>query len=88
MSSFKSNENIHKKEDMSYYVVSANKASSSLGHICWIISEIRFKSLNRYSVRQYKSGGNDVIQPKYEVNSLMKAIDVSPLVQVLAISAG
>ena len=26
--SFKSNENIHKKEDRSYYVVSANKASS------------------------------------------------------------
>ena len=28
MSFFKSNENIHKKEDGSYYVVSANKASS------------------------------------------------------------
>ena len=28
MSSFKSNENIHNKEDGSYYVVSANKASS------------------------------------------------------------
>ena len=28
MCSFKSNENIHKKEDGSYYVVSANKASS------------------------------------------------------------
>ena len=28
MSSFKSNENIHKKEDGSYYIVSANKASS------------------------------------------------------------
>ena len=28
MSSFKSDENIHKKEDGSYYVVSANKASS------------------------------------------------------------
>ena len=28
MSSFKSNENIHEKEDGSYYVVSANKASS------------------------------------------------------------
>ena len=27
MSSFKSNENIHKKEDGSYYVVSASKAS-------------------------------------------------------------
>ena len=26
--SFKSNENIHKKEDGSYYVASANKASS------------------------------------------------------------
>ena len=30
MRSFKSNENIHKKEGGSYYVVSANKASSSL----------------------------------------------------------
>ena len=28
MSSFKSNENIHKKEDGSYYVVLANKVSS------------------------------------------------------------
>ena len=28
MRSFKSNENIHKKEGGSYYVVSANKASS------------------------------------------------------------
>ena len=28
MSSFKSNENIHKKEDGPYYVVSANKAPS------------------------------------------------------------
>ena len=28
MMSFKSNENIHKKEGGSYYVVSANKASS------------------------------------------------------------
>ena len=28
MSSFKSNENIHKKEDGPYYVVSANKAIS------------------------------------------------------------
>ena len=28
MSSFKSNENIHKKQDASYYVVSAKKASS------------------------------------------------------------
>ena len=28
LSSFKSNENIHEREDGSYYVVSANKASS------------------------------------------------------------
>ena len=28
LSSFKSNENIHKREDGSYYEVSANKASS------------------------------------------------------------
>ena len=30
MRSFKSNENIHKKEGGSYYVVSANKASSAV----------------------------------------------------------
>ena len=29
LSSFKSNENIHKREDGSYYVVSANKDSNS-----------------------------------------------------------
>ena len=32
MSSFKSNENIRKKEDGSYYVVSANKPSSVFDH--------------------------------------------------------
>ena len=30
MRSFKSNENIHKKEGGSYYVVSANKAANNL----------------------------------------------------------
>ena len=33
MSSFKSNENIHKKEDGPYYVVSANKAENPLIHL-------------------------------------------------------
>ena len=33
MSSFKSNENIHKKEDWSYYVVSANKRQT---HLEWL----------------------------------------------------
>ena len=33
MRSFKSNENIHKKEGGSYYVVSANKASYKYKHI-------------------------------------------------------
>ena len=32
VSSFKSNENIHKKEDGSYYVVSANKLLSDRQH--------------------------------------------------------
>ena len=34
MRSFKSNENIHKKESGSYYVVSANKASSVTLKFC------------------------------------------------------
>ena len=33
MSSFKSNENVHKKEDGSYYVVSANEANMSPQYI-------------------------------------------------------
>ena len=39
MSSFKSNENIHKKEDGSYYVVSANKASSVTLNLILVFDE-------------------------------------------------
>ena len=47
MRSFKSNENIHKKEGGSYYVVSANKASSVTlsavyKNIRWFLSVLRF----------------------------------------------
>ena len=41
MRSFKSNENIHKKEGGSYYVVSANKASS----VCRVSSLSTVKDL-------------------------------------------
>ena len=40
MSPFKSNENIHKKKDASYYVVSANKASSAT--LYWQTDKILF----------------------------------------------
>ena len=45
MSSFKSNENIHKKEDWSYYVVSANKASSVT--LSWPGNESRFQIIKK-----------------------------------------
>ena len=52
MSSFKSNENIHKKEDGSYYVVSANKASSVA--LKWPSNESQRKhtAILRISIRQ------------------------------------
>ena len=52
MSSFKSNENIRKKEDGSYYVVSANKASSVA--LKWPGNESQRKhtAILRISIRQ------------------------------------
>ena len=51
MSSFKSNENIHKKEDGSYYVVSANKASSVT--LLWPGSETCIIYIQRRNVWDY-----------------------------------
>ena len=46
MRSFKSNENIHKKEGGSYYVVSANKASSvTLKNLSWLGPELFVRCL-------------------------------------------
>ena len=44
MRSFKSNENIHKKEGGSYYVVSANKAST-----CFV-NKIEIKAIFSFSI--------------------------------------
>ena len=43
MRSFKSNENIHKKEGGSYYVVSANKARGNILQFCEFQIGSRFK---------------------------------------------
>ena len=45
MRSFKSNENIHKKEGGSYYVVSANKASSVTLHKLYKVNEYNQKEI-------------------------------------------
>ena len=52
MSSFESNENIHKKEDGSYYVVSANKASSVTLHWPGNESQRKHIAILRISNRQ------------------------------------
>ena len=44
MSSFKSNENIHKKEDGSYYVVSASSVGSRL--VSWYVLALFVRRLN------------------------------------------
>ena len=49
MRSFKSNENTHKKEDGSYYVVSANKAFESLNVDDKPVSEITGENPNKLS---------------------------------------
>ena len=59
MRSFKSNENIHKKEGGSYYVVSANKASSvTLQHMK---RESVFHALPHTLTRKRKYAGISVI---------------------------
>ena len=52
MRSFKSNENIHKKEGGSYYVVSANKASSVTLHSPGNESQRKPTAILRISNRQ------------------------------------
>ena len=52
MSSFKSNENIHKKKGGSYYVVSANKASSKTLQSPGYESRKKYTAILRISNRQ------------------------------------
>ena len=52
MRSFKSNENIHKKEGGSYYVVSANKASSVTLQSPGNESQRKYTAILRISNRQ------------------------------------
>ena len=54
MSSFKSNENIHKREDGSYYVDSANKASSVTLYWPDNESQMTHTAILRISNRQSK----------------------------------
>ena len=54
MRSFKSNENIHKKEGGSYYVVSANKASSVTLQSPGNESQRKYTAILRISNRQLK----------------------------------
>ena len=54
MRSFKSNENIHKKEGGSYYVVSANKASSTLHAILYAQIDLLLGE-QRYAVNNHKN---------------------------------
>ena len=52
MISFKGNENIHKNEDWSYYVVSANKASSTTLKWAGNESQRKHNSILRISTKQ------------------------------------
>ena len=67
MRSFKSNENIHKKEGGSYYVVSANKASSSLlkSHIS-LVSLYWFQYMICFIVQLLTVKGKTVRKKEYQ----------------------
>ena len=60
MRSFKSNENIHKKEGGSYYVVSANKASSVTLQSPGNESRKKYTAILRISIRQSIQNQNGV----------------------------
>ena len=66
MSSFKSNENIGKKEDGSYYVISANKASSYLYNLVWSV-----RSDNKTDGSEVYVGLSDLTKKLMEVRYLL-----------------
>ena len=81
MRSFKSNENIHKKEGGSYYVVSANKASSvtlqSPGNESQRKHTVILRISNRQSIQRLRK--NVEWGLKIKVNEQNKVIQISQL---------
>ena len=73
MRSFKSNENIHKKEGGSYYVVSANKASSVTLQSPGNESQRKHTAILRISNRQ-SIKKTDVIQNGVQINKKLSRI--------------
>ena len=76
MISFKSTENIHKKEDGSYYVVSANKTSSvTLFKSLWtgsVAMEILSARITNYWTQTIKSSEKPTVQVSIYASSLSR----------------
>ena len=76
MRSFKSNENIHKKEGGSYYVVSANKASSVTLQSPGNESQRKHTAILRISNRQSIQTTTDINQNGVQINKNLSRIRV------------
>ena len=74
MRSFKSNENIHKKEGGSYYVVSANKASSVTLQSHGNESQRKHTAILRISNRQSIQTKTDINQNGVQINKNLSRI--------------
>ena len=74
MRSFKSNENIHKKEGGSYYVVSANKASSVTLQSPGNESQRKHTAILRISNRQSIQRLIDIKQNGVQINKNLSRI--------------
>ena len=74
MRSFKSNENIHKKEGGSYYIVSANKASSVTLQSPGNESQRKHTAILRISNRQSIQTTTDINQNGVQINKNLSRI--------------
>ena len=76
MSSFKSNENIHKKEDGSYYVVSANTASSNNLWILNCVLKSVYKNVDEVS--QWLVHSQNPVLRSHTVEYVLQVYRISP----------
>ena len=74
MRSFKSNENIHKKEGGSYYVVSANKVSSATLQSSGNESQRKHTAILRILNRQSIQRLTDINQNGVQINKNLSRI--------------
>ena len=83
MRSFKSNENIHKKEGGSYYVVSANKASSVTLQSPGNESQRKHTAILRISNRQSIQTTTDINQNGVQINKNQRLLSFELFLKLL-----